>query len=76
MPSTFSSTRMIVVAVFGPGRGDAEAAVAGDDGRDAVPGRRREVGIPQHLRVVVRVRIDEAGRQHQTVEVDRRRVLP
>ena len=56
--------------VLRPGRGDAEAAVAHDDRRDAVPARRGQVAVPQHLSVVVRVDVDESGRQHQPVEVD------
>ena len=50
------------VAVLGPRRRDREAAVAGDDGGDAVEARRRERRVPEHLRVVVRVDVDEPGR--------------
>ena len=49
------------VVVLGPGRRDREAAVAGDDGGDAVEARRRERRVPEHLRVVVRVDVDEPG---------------
>jgi hypothetical protein len=49
---------------------DPEAAVALDDRRDAVPRRRREVGIPEHLGVEVGVHVDEAGCQHEPTEVD------
>ena len=32
--------------------------------------RRRELGVPQHLRVVVRVDVDEAGRHEPPLGVD------
>ena len=51
-----------VVAVLGPERRDREAAVAADHGRHAVQRRRRQRRVPEHLRVVVRVDVDEAGR--------------
>ena len=47
--------------VLGSRRRDREAAVAGDHRRDAVPARRRQRGVPEHLRVVVGVDVDEAG---------------
>ena len=49
------------LAMLGARRRDREAAVAGDDGRDAVIRRRTQRGIPEDLRVVVRVDVDEAG---------------
>ena len=58
------------VTVLGAGRGHAEPAVAHDHAGDAVPARGREVAVPEDLGVVVRVDVDEAGRQHQAVEVD------
>ena len=58
------------VAVLGPGRRDREAAVAHHHAGDAVPARRREVAVPEDLRVVVGVDVDEAGREHEAVEVD------
>ena len=70
MPSTFSKRAHDRVAVLGAGRRDAEAAVAHDHARDPVPARRREVAVPEDLGVVVGVDVDEAGRQHQPVEVD------
>ena len=48
------------LAVLGPHRRDREPAVAGDDARDAVPARRAERRVPEHLRVVVGVDVDEA----------------
>ena len=51
-----------VVAVLGSERRDREAAVAADHRRDAVQRRRRQRRVPEHLRVVVRVDVDEAGR--------------
>ena len=50
-----------LVAIGGGGR-EADAAVAHDDGRDAVPRRRRHLGVPRRLAVVVGVDVDEAGR--------------
>src|SRR6185437_15904102 len=48
-------------AMRGMGRCDAEAAIAHDDRRDAVPGRDAEEPVPQDLRVVMGVDVDEAG---------------
>ena len=61
MSSTFSSVRAMTSWCSGRVGRDREAAVAGDDGRDAVEARRRERGVPEDLRVVVRVDVDEAG---------------
>ena len=58
------------LAVVGSSGSDAESAVALDHGRDPVPGRRRQIGIPEDLRVEVGVDVDEAGAQHQAGEVD------
>ena len=66
MSSTAWSVRTIGAAVLGARRRDREAAVAGDDRRDAVPARRREPRIPEHLRVVVGVDVEEAGRHVTT----------
>jgi hypothetical protein len=57
------------VAVRRGGR-EPDAAVAHDRGRDAVPARRRQHRIPRGLRVVVRVQIDEPGRDEQARSVD------
>ena len=43
-------------------RREAHAAVAGDDGGHAVPRRRLDDRVPRDLAVVVRVHVDEAGR--------------
>ena len=61
-----------VVAVGGVvrQRRDGEAAVAGERGGDAVQRRRRERAVPEHLRVVVRVHVDEAGRDDLAGGVD------
>ena len=60
----------------GAHRCERHAAVAEHDRRDAVPARRRRVGIPRELRVEVGVDVDEAGRHDRAVGVDgsRRRV--
>ena len=51
-------------------RREADAAVAHHDRGDAVPARRRELRVPGGLAVVVRVHVDEAGRDQQAVGVD------
>jgi hypothetical protein len=51
-------------------RREAEAAVAEHQRGDAVPSGDGAVGIPANLRVVMRVQIDEAGRDDQPVGVD------
>ena len=56
--------------MLGPGRRDAEAAIADHYRGDAMPGRDGEHGIPQHLRVVVRVDVDEARRYDLTAGID------
>ena len=50
-----------VVLVVVAGR-EADAAIAEQHGRGAVPGRGRQPVAPGHLRVVVRVHVDEARR--------------
>ena len=70
MPSTFSNVRTMVSRCSGRVGATREAAVAHHHARDAVPARRREVAVPEDLRVVVGVDVDEPGRQHQPVEVD------
>ena len=62
MSSTFCSVRAMSDDVLGTDRRDREAAVAGDDARHAVERRRRERRVPEDLRVVVAVDVDEAGR--------------
>ncbi|MBK6281237.1 MAG: hypothetical protein IPF57_25510 [Gammaproteobacteria bacterium] len=47
-----------------------KAAVAEHHRGHAVGSPSGEVGIPEDLRVVVRVQVDEAGRDHQSVGVD------
>ena len=58
------------VAHRGRRRHDAEAAIADHRRGDAERRRGRERGIPGDLRVVVRVHVDDAGREHQPVGVD------
>ena len=60
-------------AMLGPRRRHAEAAVAHHHGGHPVPGRDREHPVPHHLRVVVGVDVDEAGRDHEPARVDRLR---
>jgi hypothetical protein len=49
---------------------EADATVAHHHGGDAVPARRREQRVPGDLAVVVRVEVDEPGRDQQAVGVD------
>ncbi len=50
---------------------EADPAVADDDGRDPVPRRGDHSFCPRGLAVVVRMDVDEAGRDEQSVGVDR-----
>ena len=58
------------LAVLRLRRRDAETAVAHHHGGDAVPAGRSQIRVPQHLRVVVRMTVDEARCEHQPLEVD------
>ena len=58
-----------VVLVF-VARREADAAIAEQHGRRPVPGRRRQPVAPGHLRVVVRVHVDEARRYKLAARVD------
>ena len=70
MSSTFSIVRPEQVAIGRPCRRDAEAAVARDHCRHAVIAGRRERGIPEHLRVVMRVDVDEAGGDDAAISIE------
>ena len=54
------------------GRSDAKAAIANDRRRHAMPGRDAQHAVPQDLRVVVGVNVDEARRDDLARGVDRR----
>ena len=58
------------LAFAGSHRCEPDTAVAHDHSRDAVPARRRQVGIPRDLTVVVRVDVDEARCHEMTRGVD------
>ena len=58
------------LARLGLARRDAHAAVAHDDAGDAVPRRRGDRPVPEDLRVVVGVRVDEARRHHEVGGID------
>ena len=58
-----------VVLIVVAGR-EADAAVAQKHGGGAVPRRRRQPLAPGHLRVVVRVHVDEARRDELAARVD------
>src|SRR5262249_53231165 len=53
------------VAIGLPTGGDREPAVPHHDRGDAVPGRRAGRRVPEELTVVVRVDVDEAGREDE-----------
>ena len=61
---------MAPLALGGPHRREAEAAVADHHRRDAVPARQRAVRVPEDLGVVVGVQVDEARRDDQAVGVE------
>ena len=46
--------------------------IAGDHGGHAERRRRRDIGVPEEVGVEVRVRVDEAGREHEVAAVDLR----
>jgi len=50
--------------------GEANTAVAHDDGGDAMPGRRRQMVVPRGLAVVVGVNVDKTGCHQRTGCVD------
>ena len=58
------------LVTVGTNRREAHAAVAHDDGRDAVPGRRSDQRIPGDLPVVVRVDVDPPRRDEEAGGVD------
>ena len=70
MPSTRLSISSSHATSSGSARREREAAVAGEQRGDAVPRRGRRGRVPVQLRVVVRVDVDEAGRDEQAVGVD------
>ena len=70
MPSTPSMSPIEPVVAVGGGGREPDAAVAHDHGGDAVPDRRREQRVPGDLAVVVRVHVDEAGRDGEAGGVD------
>ena len=57
-------------AILGAQRREGERAVAGHDGGDAVREGGLGIAIPEELRIKVRVRIDEAGRDDLAFGVD------
>ncbi len=62
--------REVVHVLVAAGR-EREAAVAAEHRRDAVQWRGTRRRIPEQLRVVVRVEVDESGRHHQAIGVER-----
>ena len=58
------------VVVVWPARREADATVAHHHGRDAMPRRRRQARVPGRLAIVVRMNVDEAGRDDHALGVD------
>ena len=58
------------VVAAGPHRREPDAAVAHHHGGHAVPARRRHLGIPGDLAVVVRVHVDPARGDDEPVAVE------
>ena len=48
----------------------SQPAIAEQRSGHTVPGRRRDPAAPRRLRVIVRVRINEAGRHHHAARID------
>jgi hypothetical protein len=71
MPSTCAKSFITHSRSPGLHGSDRVAAVAGDHRRDAVVARRRRVALERDLRIVVRVRVDDAGHDDEAVGVDR-----
>ncbi len=59
-----------VGAVVGPGRRDAETAIADDRRSDAMPGGDGQHPVPDHLRIVMGVDIDKPRRHRQAGGID------
>ena len=57
-------------ALIGVQGRDPEPAVPGQHGGDAMPAGRSEFRVPEHLRVVMCVRVDEAGCEDQSGQID------
>ena len=57
-------------AMLRPDRREADPAIAEEDRRDTMPGGRGEHRVPGRLAVVMRMDIDPAGRDQQTMRVD------
>ena len=70
MSSMKPNTSLARDAVGGAHRCERERAVAGDDGGHAVLRHRVDERVPPHRRVVVRVAVDEPGRDERAVGVD------
>src|SRR4029453_18164819 len=66
---TLHELDQVVLLARAHGR-EADAAVAHDDRRDAIPARRREVGVPRDLAVVVGVDVDPARRHELAARVE------
>ena len=71
MSSTPSISSISHSSLPGPHRRESDAAVAGDDGGDAVAAGRLEQRVPADLAVVVGVDVDEARRDDLAGGVDR-----
>ena len=57
------------IPVLGPSRCDAEPTVPLNHGGHTVPRRGRQIRIPQHLGVEMRMDVDEPRSQHEATEI-------
>ena len=69
-PRRLPSARSACSRSAGSAGREADAAIAHHRRGDAVPGRRREVAVPDRLAVVMGVDVDEAGRDELAARVD------
>ena len=60
----------VPLALLRPTRGEGESTVAHDHRRDAMPAGAAAEPVPRHLRVHVRVSVDESRRDDQALGVD------
>ena len=58
------------LVIAGSHRRKAHAAIAHHGGRDAMPARRREHGIPARLAVIMRMDVDPAGRDQHALGIE------
>src|SRR3546814_1551396 len=68
--SDVCSSDLEIGRCLGRKRGDAEAAIAANRRGDAVEAGGAQLGIPEHLRIIMGVNVDEARRHDQSRGID------